>query len=277
MRALAMQREAFFLGRGTGRRFCLVTRPEGCPVGGIIHVPAFAEELNTSRRMIGLAARSFARAGWVVLQMDLHGCGDSAGDFGEAHWDSWLEDLDRAWAWMDADCAGPRVLWSLRAGALLVADWLKGTERSVPLLFWQPVTQGQRQLNEFLRLRAMAGMLEGGEASGVVESLRLALETGEGVEVAGYSLGPALAAGLSAAELVLPEGFQAPVGLLEVAAGGVPGRGVQRLAQAWRALEVPVWVSAVDGPRFWQSREIMVAPALCDGSLNFLKSLEAVR
>jgi alpha/beta superfamily hydrolase len=42
-----------------------------------------AEELNKSRHVAAAQARAFAAAGYSVLQIDLYGCGDSSGDFGE--------------------------------------------------------------------------------------------------------------------------------------------------------------------------------------------------
>src|SRR5690606_9944848 len=104
------------------------TWPEGPPVGGVLHVHPFAEELNKSRRMAALAARAFAQRGWVVLQMDLLGCGDSAGDFRDASWAGWLDDLSLAWALLATLCAAPTVVWTVRAGSLLAADWLASHE-----------------------------------------------------------------------------------------------------------------------------------------------------
>ena len=43
-------------------------------------VKAWAEEMNKARRMAALQARLLAENGYAVLQIDLHGCGDSSGD-----------------------------------------------------------------------------------------------------------------------------------------------------------------------------------------------------
>ena len=49
--------------------------------------------MNKSRRMAALQARAFAEMGFGVLQIDLFGCGDSSGDFSDARWDIWKQDL----------------------------------------------------------------------------------------------------------------------------------------------------------------------------------------
>jgi predicted acyl esterase len=41
------------------------------PKGFILHIPAFAEEMNKSRRMVALQAQAFAKNGYAVLVLDL--------------------------------------------------------------------------------------------------------------------------------------------------------------------------------------------------------------
>ena len=89
--------EAFFLPAGREQRFCILHGAEsGIPVrGALVYVHPFAEEMNKARRMAALQARAMAAAGYAVLQIDLYGCGDSAGDcrLAEACASSW----PRAW------------------------------------------------------------------------------------------------------------------------------------------------------------------------------------
>ena len=49
--------QAFFLEAKPGRRFCLYHPPQGEDRGAVLHVPAHAEEMNKSRRMVALQAR----------------------------------------------------------------------------------------------------------------------------------------------------------------------------------------------------------------------------
>ena len=77
--------KAFFLPTRHGHCFCLFHEPQGnTRRGSILYLHPFAEELNTSRRIVAHQARNLARLGYGVLQIDLLGCGDSAGNFEDA-------------------------------------------------------------------------------------------------------------------------------------------------------------------------------------------------
>src|SRR5436190_24333737 len=93
--------EVFFLPAEPGARFALFHPARGPVVrGGILYVHPFAEEMNKSRRMAAQQIRAFTQCGYAVLQIDLYGCGDSSGDFGDARWDIWKSDLALAVTWL---------------------------------------------------------------------------------------------------------------------------------------------------------------------------------
>lgn len=270
-----IRRDAFHIETRRGRRFALLTLPgAGAPVGGLLFVHPFAEEMNKSRRMAALAASGFASAGWAVLQVDLTGCGDSEGDFEDADWQSWLDDVSAAWQRLGEASGGPSVLWTLRAGCLVAADWLAQSGERPSLLLWQPVQSGRVHLTQFLRLKAASQMVHGG--GGVkVSALLDALAGGEPVEVAGYTISPGLAGGLGAATLRLPAGYPSAVTMLEVvsADGAGPSAGIAGLADSWRGEGVQASAAACIGPPFWQTQEIETAPALIEASLAALEGL----
>ena len=114
-----------FFHRATDRsadpeRFCFFHAPLGATMrGSVLAVHAFAEEMNKTRAAAADGARALAAAGFAVLQIDLTGCGDSAGDFEDATWAGWMADLAEAWAWLGERSAGSRWLWGTRLGALL--------------------------------------------------------------------------------------------------------------------------------------------------------------
>src|SRR5690554_5926440 len=168
----AIEREVFFLDTPDGARFAIATFPAGEPKGGLLYLHPFAEEMNKSRRMAALAARTFAAEGWLVLQMDLGGCGDSSGDFGEMTWTTWLDDVSHAWSWLRGRCSGVLGLWTLRAGSLLASDWIAANDERPMLLLWQPVGNGQQHLTQFLRLKAASEMLGAADPGAVLKELR---------------------------------------------------------------------------------------------------------
>jgi exosortase A-associated hydrolase 2 len=273
-----MSAEPFFAPADDGTdRFCIFHPAEGTPRGLVLHLHPFAEEMNKSRRMAALQARALAGAGFAVLQFDLLGCGDSAGDFGDATWASWLADV--AWAagllrQRAAAPAAPLWLWGHRVGALLAvqaADDIAQADGQAPnLLLWQPSGNGKTTLQQFLRLKAAAEMLDGG-AKGVTESLKRELAAGHVVEIAGYRLHPGLAAGLESATLAPPT-RPAHAVWLEVASGEAPellpaSRGA---IERWRAAGWQLDAAAVGGPAFWQTTEIEDAPSLLARTLQAL-------
>lgn len=272
---MSPRREVFFLGSGADRRFCLVSRPAGPSLGTILYVPPFAEELNRSRRMAALGAQAFANQGWTVLQMDLHGCGDSEGDFGDASWNSWLDDLDRAHRYLSDQSTGPMVLWSLRAGSLLAASWMQRHQMNRPLLAWQPVFSGQQYLTQFLRIRLGADLGQSAQSRHVLADLRAALKNEQAVTVGGYWLSPALAHGLEACTFALPAAHTAPVTLLEVTHSEPPE--LTPVASNWldkaQASGHRCEGQACLGNKFWQSTEVETAMSLIAPSEAALKAL----
>ncbi|MDO9450700.1 MAG: hypothetical protein Q7J21_09460, partial [Rugosibacter sp.] len=84
----AVTAQPFFLSVSGRSRFCLYHSPvPGAALrGAVVYIHPFAEEMNFSRHMVALQSRALAAQGYAVLQIDLLGCGDSAGDFSEASW-----------------------------------------------------------------------------------------------------------------------------------------------------------------------------------------------
>lgn len=264
--------EAFFLPVADGQRFCLLHRPDrSVPVrGAVVYVHPFAEEMNKSRRMVSLQAKAMAAAGYYVLQVDLHGCGDSSGDFGDASWSGWIEDVATACAWLRKQTDTELWLWGLRTGCLLVVEAAKRLERANRLLLWQPVLTGKQFLQQFLRMK-IAGEMLAGESKGLMDRIREDLTQGRSVEIGGYALSPGLANGLELAELSLPEAATR-VEWVEISGktdGGLSPAAAMRL-EKWKPQGHAVQGAVVCGPSFWQTAEIEECPALIDTSLAAL-------
>ncbi|WP_343641193.1 hydrolase 2, exosortase A system-associated [Roseateles sp.] len=270
----------FFLDAGArGQRLCVhyPAQREGAR-GQILLLPPFAEEMNKSRRMTALTARAFAAAGFETLTLDLLGCGDSSGDFGDATWQDWLDDARLGADWLTRRAAPgadgqrpPLWLWGLRAGALLAPAVIQAvTDRPVHLLLWQPVTSGKLQLQQFMRLRVAADLI-GGQAKGAVQAMRDELARGELVEIAGYLLAPALAHGLEAAQFK-PMAGVGRVAWLELSpredATLTPAAAMA--VEAWTAQGAEVRAAVCQGPSFWAATEIEEAPRLIEASLAAL-------
>ena len=255
--------EAFFLPAGGGERFCVFYAATGTPLGSVLYVQPFAEEMNKSRRMAALQARAFAARGYNVLQIDLFGCGDSSGHFGGARWDIWNEDVALAVEWLAKRAEGPMHIWGLRLGALLALDHSRQSGRSFAgLLLWQPVISGAQFMTQLLRLRLTSEMLAGAAAGTGTEQLRAQLAAGRALEIAGYEIAPELALAIERLDLASLPPQNVPAHWFEVTAEGKPSPALRRAGEAWSATGAEVELHSVRGEPFWSSVEISECPEL---------------
>lgn len=275
----------------------------------VVHCPAFAEEMNKSRKMVMEQARMFADLGVGVLIPDLWGTGDSPGDFADADWVLWRRNLTQILCWLKQQGAGTVTLWGLRLGCLLAHDVQKHWDEDWPrlnrLLYWQPVLSGQQAVTQFLRLRLASGLLQpaaavrqpvleavdamaDGEVAvaapplvearpETVKNLRQRFADGEYLEVAGYVISPTLVEQLDAVagETILP---QAPVYWLEVK--NQPEAQLSPAAvctlDTWQQKAATVQGQVVEGEAFWSTQEIAHAPALLQASCELLRASRAL-
>jgi exosortase A-associated hydrolase 2 len=268
---------AFFLPAEPGDRFCIFHSPaDGSAGRGIVYAHPFCEEMNKARRIAALQSRRFAAAGCAVLQIDLFGCGDSSGDFADARWEIWKQDLRVALGWLKSRVDGPLDLWGLRLGATLAADVARDPAMGIEqLLLWQPVSNGELFLTQFLRLRLAAEMLAEGAAQTGVRELRETLSRGAPLEIAGYDLSPELAAAIETLRLADLVPAVKHVHCLEISSAGEPkvSPASLRTLEAWRSKGLDVRAAAVSGEPFWSTLEITECEALLTATENSLRSV----
>lgn len=265
--------QAFFLSAEShspreGQRFCLFHPPVGTPLGRVLYLHPFAEELNTTRRVVAKQARALAAAGYAVLQIDLNGCGDSTGDFADATWTTWLEDARLAHGWLSQSASGPLWLWGMRSGALLATDLLNSLSEPAHLLLWQPAVTGQHVLQQFARLHAASQWLGAGKADEQSPTQRLAL--GQPVDIAGYTISPELAAGMSQARLQPPSnGAVGRLVWMDIVkqANAASSPSSEREILVWQKAGWQTECKAVTAPSFWQTVSTEDAPALIHATL----------
>lgn len=277
------ERRAFFLDmpdRG-GQRFCIYHPAHGVQRGRVLYLHPFAEEMNKARRMAALQSRALAAQGFDVLQLDLLGCGDSSGDFGDASWEDWLQDGLQASRWLrkQAGAAAPLWLWGLRAGGLLAAELASRLDEPTRLLLWQPVLSGKQMLQQFLRLKLASAMVGGQSKSAQSDLLRALTEDGH-IDIAGYRLSAALAAGLERVSLQSPPPGLPPTRLcwfeISSQADAEPSPAARTAIERWRAAGHDVRAASALGPGFWQTTEIEDAPSLIEASLAALRDQPAM-
>ena len=178
-----------FLTGTAGRLFAVEISPGAGPRNerGLLVIPPFAEEMNRCRPMMARAAADFAASDATALLLDLHGTGDSEGDFREATVRQWRSDIRTGTTWLaDRGCRRLDVL-AVRAGALLPASDAFDPRLDLGrLALWQPYQSGQLAISQFLRLRAVGAVV--GTAPRENTGLRQAMCESGYLEVAGYEV-----------------------------------------------------------------------------------------
>lgn len=275
---------AFFVeSRDASVRHLRLFRPDAANVrrGLVLLVPPWLEELNRSRRMLAQGAEALCQAGFTVLWPDLHGCGDSAGEHGEARWDTWLDDLDLALRRLreEGEADAPLWLWSLRSGALLAGDFAQRRQLACHWLLWQPQVSGEQVLQQFLRLRLAADMSRSERSYPDTAAMRRALQAGQAIHAAGYVVRPELALPLGAAQLRPPGGVAgARLVWCEMASAATQTLGPvsRQHIEVWRAAGYQPSTICTQGPQFWASPDQTFSRGLIDGTLRALCAEEAL-
>ncbi len=236
------------------------------PVGDVLVVPAFAEEMNRCRSMVTLQAQAFAAIGMGTLVLDMFGTGDSAGEFDQADWEGWRKDMECGVAWLRAHGNGCQMLWGVRLGALMAAQIAAGDSSLDKLLLWMPVVNGKSYWTQFLRIRIASEM---GLPNGIktTEALRQQSAAGQVVEASGYLVGSTLAQQLDHLEMPPAVHFVGKsVAWLEVGTSAeTPApRANSKLVADWTGAGLQVTLTQVIGPQFWLVHERAVAPLLVE-------------
>lgn len=261
----------FFLPTESGPLFCIHVTPRQRAVRAqILYLHPFAEEMHKSRRMAALQSRRLAMAGYAVLQLDLTGCGDSWGDFGDARWERWIDDAMRAVQWLRENSGDvPLLLWGLRLGATLAVEVSSRLSEAKGVMLWHPVTNGDLFLNQFLRIKLASEMLTEGRAQTGTRQLRDQLKAGNPVEVGGYLLAAELAETIVALRLdtMTPPSHAAWIDVVaDTQSPTAPAS--QKVMQTWIDRGCTLRVSRVKGQPFWITQEITECSALLDATLD---------
>lgn len=267
------------LGRPGGARFAMLHEPaDDCEIAGsIVYVHPFAEELNKARRAAAVAAQQFSRQGWSVLLIDLLGCGDSSGDFEDATWDAWLDDIEFAAGWLQERTRRRPLLWSIRSGSLLVSCVLPRLGSGNRIILWQPALAGQTTLTQFLRLRVASEAFADAGTRTSTSALREQLAAGVSIEVSGYRLAPGLALPMDTCELWLSPQNCAGALWVEAAVGddiSVSAASRSKIDKL-HGDGLKIEAHAVRTDPFWQTQETTTGPAMVDLTCGYLAGLKA--
>jgi exosortase A-associated hydrolase 2 len=248
------------------------------PRGNVLVVPAMNEEMNRCRSMVTIQAQALARLGIGTMVVDLYGTGESEGEYGDARWDAWLEDVNRAIDWLDGKPGNCIALLGIRLGFLLAVSVLRNQQENRALIAWQPVVDGKTYFTQFMRMKIAANMDRADIPKEGTGEMRAQLAAGYSVEIAGYDIHPELAMALEhlkLAELIPPESSRVAwfekISGLESALPTVS----EKLIDAWRLVGKTVELVAFEGPAFWALHERCVAPDLVKKTADWLLQIRS--
>lgn len=266
-----------YLDTSSGRIFVLFVIPRQAtrPVGGVIALPPFAEEMNKSRHMLAMLGQRLASMGIVFALPDLYGTGDSEGEFSEATWGHWLSNVRATVeAVSDYGITGLNFV-ALRLGIFLLPD-LQGSrfaDRS-KVVMWNPVQRGSKMIDQMLRAKVIRER-ESADEGGTIATLRKEIRGAGGMEVAGYRLTDALVSsvdGLELSKVQMPVNSEvewidtSPIGTDRVAPA------VEVIKSAWSGRIRSLAYSRIVGQQFWMGPEIDLVPDLISRTTAILAS-----
>jgi exosortase A-associated hydrolase 2 len=254
-----MAATSFFLPGAAGNLFAVYYPPAESAAAGedVLYVHPFAAEMFASRSVIAALCRELARGGIGALTIDLYGCGDSSGDFGEARWEIWRQDLRVALYWL-RERGGERIsLWGLRLGALLALDFAAQTSEDCErILLWQPVLRGETALTQFFHMNADETYSGDTAAQLTDPEQRKSLPSGRRIEVAGYELASELVRSIDRVQLgPLGSHVRAPIHWLEVGSTGDSAMQADSfdVVRQWQQSGIAVSSYTASGVPFWLS------------------------
>jgi len=257
----------FYLSSDFGQCFVVHYSPVDDDVKineSILIIPPFAEELNNSRRMIADQARLLAGEGFDVLCLDFFGTGDSQGEFVEASWDIWIENLHKAYAWLIEVSSTVHFL-TVRTGSLLAVDFLSKYSLDVKdVVMWQPVVSGELFIKQLLRIRIASQAFRGIKETS--QALLDELEVRDVIEISGYEINRQLIQSISGRKLSLEKFNVNAMHVIEIGVGNSVG------VSSLRAPQAKIFtVESVNGSQYWANIEAPISYALLQATTRRMK------
>ena len=213
------------------------------PAAGAGPRPAFVfchplgEEKLWTHRVFVAYARQLAAAGYPVLRFDLSGHGDSEGSFSDVSMATLAADLRSAIQEARRLTGVSTVsLLGLRLGANVAMKVAEDATDLRHLILWSPITEGERYLQDLLRVNLMTQMATYKVIRQERPELVAEMEQGRTVNVDGYEMGWPLYSSVSA---IKPEAqhyvFGGPCLIVQIDRQAKPVAALERLAGSYPA------------------------------------------
>ena len=179
----------FFMPAKYGKCFVLeyIPAPEFSNKQSVLIIPPFAEENNNSRKMHSAIARKLANEGFSVFMIDLFGTGDSEGQFIDALWDDWLDNIKLLFENHLKQKFIKTNILATRLGVLMLVDLFDNESLFInKCLLLQPVLKGKTFTKQLMRTKIAAMAFKGEKCT--QNDLQQALEEQGLIEISGYQI-----------------------------------------------------------------------------------------
>lgn len=268
-------RHLFFLPSEQGKLYAIYYHPPVPSKSAVLIIPPFAEELNRSRRHFTLLARRLAEHGVNTLIVDLFGTGDSEGEFAEASWSGWSQDLIHSYRWLIQQGVESISMLALRSGALLASSLAQNDSCQIDkMCLWQPQLQGAQLVKQLLRQLASAEMLRAGDGRSMnTRQFEERLQQNCSLDISGYTLTPSLYQSILSQQLN-QHSFVPCRALAWFDVVSQPGQKMprpnQQLLNAWREHdEREVIYQQWEGEPFWSLYECDIHHSLLKSTVDY--------
>lgn len=227
----------------------------------VVCAPLFDEKLWSHRVLVNFA-RFLARGGVPVLRFDYFGDGESEGRFEEASVGTRLRDIRDAIDFCMRETGASRIhLVGLSYGATLALR--AALEESHPavagIIAWAPVIDGNRYVNDILRVHLSAQMLVHRKVIHDREALVKRILADESVNIEGYEIGKPLYSQIVESDVVaLLRTSNLPVLVQQIGPADRLDTQYQELSQLTRPVEFEI----VQELKFWTQQKKIYPP--CD-------------
>jgi exosortase A-associated hydrolase 2 len=261
-----------FFSNGQSRLFGILHEPMPRHHMGVVLCHPFGEEKLWSHRVFVTFARALAAEGYHVLRFDYRGNGDSDGDFAESSVETALEDISTAIDLLKERTGVVSVcLVGLRLGATLAGAAAEGRSDIARLVLWAPIVDGNRYMQELLRVNLTTQMAVYRAIRADRQQLVEQLREGALVNVDGYDISHAMFQEVSRLNMAgAPSRFDGPCLIVQVdrTASHSPAGEVQRLRSCYRNAELQI----VQELPFWREtdRFFDAVPELFDRTLRWM-------
>jgi len=156
----------------------------------IVICHSFAEEKLWAHRVLVNYARQLTDMGYMVLRFDYRGYGDSDGEFSNCTLTTYKEDIIEAVNYVRKSY--PQInsigLLGHRLGASIALECYDDTGVKGPLILWDPILDGDKYMQDFLRSNLTTQLAVYGEIRETREKLVQRMQSGDLINIEGYDL-----------------------------------------------------------------------------------------